>query len=215
MPRTTSKLDEIGQQIRACHAALVELEKRAGIENGEAIRDEPAHYEHVYDAAEPWSDEQRAAETAEEKFHQDSITRKLRTLYFAVPDVALRKELIAKYREEGTLSLSYWQQELHDAASALVAARLTGQHWWIWASVSGVIIIAVGFHFFGLLGAIGGALVGYLNGRRLEREHLRAREAAVADAEREVKDAEKIWNEVRNEPQMFSQREARNGEPDR
>ena len=88
------------------------------------------------------------------------------------------------------------------------------KHWWVWASVWGIAMLALGFHYFELIGALGGLLVGYLNGRRMERESIRDRDAAVADAERDLKEAEETWNNVRNQPQTFSQREARTGEPD-
>jgi hypothetical protein len=83
-----------------------ELETRAGIaEAAEKLRKEPPNYLGIYDAAERDSDEQRELETAEERFHQEHTTRRLRDLYFTVGDAELRKELIAKDREEGRLNL--------------------------------------------------------------------------------------------------------------
>ena len=114
----------------------------------------------------------------------------------------------------GTLALRYWQQRLSNAAVKLDKARLTKKHWWAWASVWGIALLALGFHLFGLIGALGGLLVGYLSGRHIEHEASRARDSAVVDAERELKEAEEAWNEVRNQPQTFSQREAKTGEPD-
>ena len=214
MPKT-SKLDEIREQIEFVHKALIELEIRAGIaEAAENLRTEAPSYIGVYDAAELYSDEQQELAIAEEEFHRQRTTRRLRDLYFAVRDVDLRKELIAKDREEGSLALRYWQQEMSDAATKLETARSTHRYWWMWASIWGVVFIGLGFHFFGLIGALGGLLVGYLNGRRTEHEALRTRESAVADAEQELKEAKQTWNEVRNQPQTFSQREAKSGEPD-
>jgi len=215
MPKTTSKLAEIREQMKACHRALVELETRAGIADAaESLRKEPANYFFVYDVGERHSDERRDAEMAEERFHQERTTRRLRDLYFKVGDLELRKELISKDREEGSLALRYYQQELSDTAGRLETARSVRGHWWIWASIWGIVLLSLGFHFFGLIGALGGLLVGYLNGRRMEHEAVRAREAVVADAERELKEAEDTWNKVRNEPQAFSRREVETGEPD-
>jgi hypothetical protein len=211
----SAKLSEVRGQAKACHQELVELETRAGIADAaERLKTEPPHYHLVYDAAEPYSDAQREAEQAEEAFHQQRTTRRTRDLYFAVQDAELRKELIAKDREEGTLALCYWQLELSDAAARLETARSMHKHWWAWASTWGIGLLALGFHFFGLIGALGGLLVGYLNGRRMEHEALRARDTAVVDAQRELKEAEDTWNDVRNQPQTFSQREAKTGEPD-
>ena len=214
MPRP-SKLNEIREQINACHGALVELEARAGVaEEAENLRKEPPNYFFVYDVGERHSDERREAEMAEERFHQERTTLRFRDLYFKVPDLELRKELISKDREQGSLALRYYQQELSDAAGRLETARSIRRHWWMWASALGIALIGLGFHFFGLIGALGGMLVGYLNGRRMEHEAVRAREMAVADAQRDLKEAENTWNEVRNQPQTFSQREAKTGEPD-
>jgi hypothetical protein len=209
------KLNEAREQVKACHQELINLEARAGIaEAAEKLRAEPPDYIGVYDAAEPYSDEKRELEQAEEAFHQQRTNRRMRDLYFAVGDAELRRELIAKDREEGSLALRYWQQELSDAAARLETAPSMHRHWWVWASVWGIALLVSGFYIFGLIGALGGLLVGYLNGRRIEHEAIRARDTARVDAERELKEAEETWNDVRNQPQTFSQREAKTGEPD-
>ena len=48
----------------------------------------------------------------------------------------------------------------------------------------------------------------------MEQIAARSRAAKIADAERTLKEAEQIWDKVRNEPQMFSRQEAETGEPD-
>lgn len=78
----------------------------------------------------------------------------------------------------------------------------------------GIVFIALGFNFFSLIGALGGLLAGFFNGWRMEHEAVGARARALADAECKMKEAEQIWNELRNEPQLFSQREAATGQPD-
>jgi hypothetical protein len=125
---------------KACHQALVKLETRAGIaEAAEKLRTEPASYLSVYDAAEPYSDKQQELEEARETSHQEYITRELRNLYFSVPDVKLRKQMIAQVREGGDLALDYWQQDLTDAARASEAAQKAHDYWWAWASVWGIV----------------------------------------------------------------------------
>jgi hypothetical protein len=210
----TKKLREIREQAKACHRALVELEARAGIaEKAERLRTEPANYIGIYDAAEFWSDDLTNLTRAEEAFHEKRMTHRLRDLYFAVDDVELRKKLIAKAREEGSINLSYFQQELADAATRLEAARSAHQHWSVWASIWGALFIAGGHHFFGLPGALGGLLLGFFNGWSLRDRAVRLREGDIVEAERELKEAEDTWNRIRNEPQTFSQREANTGEP--
>jgi hypothetical protein len=84
MPQS-SKLEAIRQRTKDCHRALVELEERTGIaEAAEKLRTEPASYLGVYDAAEPWSDEQRELTASVETSHQAYVTRRLRELYFSV-----------------------------------------------------------------------------------------------------------------------------------
>jgi len=224
-----AKLREIRERAKACHRQLVELEGRAGIADvAEKIRDEPPYFLGIYDAAEPWSDKQRELETAEVTLHQQHLSRRLRDLYFSVQDAELCKELIAKARQEGDLTADYFHQERANAAARLQVARQRldaakwGQtQWWSWASLWGVLLIGIGSYFFGPPGALGGLLVGYFNGRRLEHGAARARESAIADADRDrdeaergLKDAEEIWNRVRNEPQTFSRREVSTGQPD-
>jgi hypothetical protein len=215
LPGDPSGKLKIRERSKICHQALIDLEARAGInEAASKLRDELPWYHLVYDAAEPGSDERREVEEAEERSHQKGITRRLRELYFTVPDPAIRKELIVKDREAGSLALSYLQQEMDDARAGLKAARSWGKEWWVWASISGIILLGLGFHFFGQVGALGGLLVGYFNGRRMEHEALLERESVIADAERDFKEAEQFWNEARNDPQTFSRREAVTGEPD-
>jgi hypothetical protein len=209
------KSSKIVEQIWGCRQTLLELEARAGIaKEGETLRTALPSYERIYDAAEPHSDEQKELERAEEKFHEERTARHLRNLYFRIGNIILRKELIAKHREIGELDLEYKWQELSDARSRLELARSTDKRWWVWASIFGVVPVGLGFLFFGLVGSLGGLLVGYFIGRRIEHEALRARDRAIAEAELRERDAEQTWNKARNKPQTFSRREANTGERD-
>jgi hypothetical protein len=206
---------EIRERAKACNAELVALETRAGIAAvAEKVRTKPPNYFLVYDVGESNSDERREAIAAEEQHHKELTIRHLRDLYFGVSDVNLRKNLIAKAREEGDLAVTFFEQELSDASANLATQRTTGRDWWIWASIGGLAAIGVGFYLFGLVGALGGLLVGYVGSRRIELNALQARERAVKAANDELKEAERIFEEVRNEPQIFSRREASTGEPD-
>jgi hypothetical protein len=214
MPRS-EKSTEIREQMKTCQGALVELETRAGIgKAAEKLRNAVPAYWTVYDEAEPYSDKKRELENSLERSHQEETDRRIRNLYFSVRDLELRKALIAKDREIGDLALHYWQQDLSDVARACEAAQ-KAHYWWLWASMWGIAFIAVGFRFFGLIGALGGALVGFFNGWRIQQEAVRDRAAKIAEAEQDLKEADQLWNKVRNQPQMFSQQEAKTGAPDR
>jgi hypothetical protein len=80
--------------------------------------------------------------------------------------------------------------------------------------VWGVLCIGLGFYALNRVGALAGLLVGYLWSHELQRRALSNRESAIEEAHREFREAEQTWDEVRNEPLTFSQREARTGEPD-
>jgi hypothetical protein len=209
------KLSEIRTQIRDLQRDLVGLEARAGIaKNAEKLRRDAPHYEFVYDAAERFSDRQRELEEYEERSHEAKTTWRLRDLYFSVRDAELRKELIAKEREIGQLAVDYWRQELAGAAVRLKCTKSAHQKSWVSASIWGVLFIGLGFYFIGFVGALTGLLVGYLWSRELQHRALSDRESVIEEASREFREAEQTWNEVRNEPLMFSQREAKTGEPD-
>jgi hypothetical protein len=150
MPMSSRKLSEIGNKANVCHKALIDLEIRADIADAaEKLRTDPPNYLGVYDAAEPYSDEQRKLERTTENLHHERSIRRLRNLYFGVGDVELRKQLILKDREEGQITIHYWQEELAEATAKFETARSIHKHWWVWSSICGIVFIAVGFHFFG------------------------------------------------------------------
>src|SRR3974390_2946044 len=114
------KLNAARERSRECHRALVELEVRAGVaEEAERLRTAPPRYHRIYDAAEPDSNEMRKLEAEEESFQRERTTRGIRDLYFGDHNIALHKKLIAKDREEGSLAISYLQQEVAEAAADL------------------------------------------------------------------------------------------------
>src|SRR5262249_48546511 len=94
---------------------------------------------------------------------------RLRELYFRVRDEEFRKQLIAKYRER------------EKPYAELLAARFLQRTGSAQNSTfqGGIIFLALGFHFFGQVGALSGLLVGYFNGRRMEDEAFRERETAM------------------------------------
>jgi hypothetical protein len=211
----SAKSDEIRQRLRDFHDELRELEGRAEIRDvAEKLRSEPPHYHLVYDAAEPHSDEQRDEERAEEDRHKERTTLRIRNLYFSVRDVELRKLLIAKDREIGELSLSWHRQELDDANTKLALSRASAGYGWIWASICGVALIYGGYHYLGVPGALCGLLLGYIYSRMIEVHARRNRDIEIAVREEWATQSEKTWNKVRNEPQLFSRREAASGNPD-
>lgn len=212
----SGRSDKLREKIKVRQRQLVELEVEAGIADAaERLRSEPPSYHLVYDAVESGSDEMGEMAHDLESSHQKSIDRKLRKLYFSVGDVRLRRDLIEADREVGNCVQEFWRQELEEAYERQKAAQSTNSFWWVWASICGAILIGLGFHFFGLVGALAGLLAGYLWSRQMERNAMKARQEAIADAECRFRDAEQTWKEARNEKRKFSSQEAKTGEPDR
>jgi hypothetical protein len=206
--------DKAQGRARDAFEALQALEKEAGIfEHAEKIRSELAHYEFVYDVGERWSDERNAAIGAEEENHRALTTYRLRKLYFAVENREMRKRLIAQEREVGDRSVDYWRAELDDAVDGCGRAAQERQFWWIGAGIWGVLCIGFGYAYFGMPGALGGLLIGYIVVRMRERDALRARDTAIKRAETARQGAEGWWHEARNEPHRFSKSEAASGDP--
>jgi hypothetical protein len=109
--------------------------------------------------------------------------------------------------------------KLNEAAARLRDAEPTGQYWWVSLSILGIFFIGGNYYLFGLYGAV---LVGpiqllffwILLTQQSHRQALLRREAAVEEANRKFKDAEKNWNTAKDEPLPLSPVEAMTGEPD-
>lgn len=194
----SGRLDEIRERLVDRQRELAELEAEAGIADAaEKLRSEPESYERIYEIS-----------------HEENINHNLRKLYFSVRDVGLRRDLIRADQEAADTLRQFWQQHLDDAADRQKAAQSANEFWWVWASICGAILIGLGFHFFGLAGALAGLLAGYLSSRQMEQSALRARQSAIADADSRFRYAAETWKEARNEKRKFSEREAKTGEPD-
>ena len=109
--------------------------------------------------------------------------------------------------------------KLNEAAARLRDAEPTGQYWWVSLSILGIFFLGGNYYLFGLYGVV---LVGpiqlaffwILLTQQSHRQALLRREAAVEEANRKFKDAEKNWNTAKDEPLPLSPVEAMPGEPD-
>jgi hypothetical protein len=109
--------------------------------------------------------------------------------------------------------------KLNEAAARLRDAEPTGQYWWVSLSILGIFFLGGNYYLFGLYGVV---LVGpiqlaffwILLTQQSHRQALLRREAAVEEANRKFKDAEKNWNTAKDEPLLFSPVEAMTGEPE-
>lgn len=208
---------KIRYQIRARHQELGQLEARAGIGvPADQLRRASLRFEHVYFAHETDPGPKQALIDFERRLHEEKTNRRTRDLYSCVRDTGLRRALIEKEREIANLSLRFWCEELNEAADRLRETETAGRNWWVPPSILGIFFIGGSYYFVGQPGALIGLLllvVWVLQARKSHHQALPRREA-IEQANRESKDAEKTWLEAKNEPLLFSEREALTGEPD-
>jgi hypothetical protein len=99
---------------------------------------------------------------------------------FSVHDVRLGQRLIAKHCEYEDITKNWFRQEAIDCKLAFEKSNSAGNDWWIYAATLGVLEVALGYHFFALVGAIAGVVVAFFQGRYLENDAKPRRDSAVA-----------------------------------
>jgi len=146
---------------------------------------------------------------------EDYARRKVRRLYFAVEDVALRRELIRQRRECDQAHDAHMQRERARAQQALANAQGRANTLpWLRAGCTAALFVAVGAGLFQLYGAIGGALIGFFAAQgviaRARVQRTEAVRAAQADLDQELENA----REDSLSPEWFNASEERTGERD-
>ena len=140
---------------------------------------------------------------------------KLCALYFGVPDLALRKSLIAKQRELELFERTGRRTRLEDARLQLESLRRRpSEGWWI-AAIVGASLVIVGSLLFAVLGAIAAGVVALFVGNGIEQSARRRFEQAVAFAEEDLSAAVAAVATAEQSRDSFSQRESDTGYPDR
>jgi hypothetical protein len=210
----STKAEEIEEKLRAVERETLELVQQAGIAE-EAERAVSPHTPLHWDSDAASGSEQDQRETVEYWEDQRRTTaRLLREAVFSVSNVGMRIRLIAKEREIEELRRDLFVQLSHDADATLEEARIPRPTWWIAAAVVGTMLVAVGYLFFGIPGALGGAVTGFFLGRYLEELSKADHNARIRRAENDQKEAKATKTEILNRPQIFSREEEKTGEPD-
>ena len=181
-----------------------ELEKRAGI--AESVADAKlGPFVPNFDA------------TSEEYFDEteDHARTKVRKIYFALVDVKLRRELIHARRQ---LHLAYedLNHENLRASQENLERVKRGAEWvpWMFAAIMAIICVALGAKYFGLYGAIAGAVGGFFAGQGIAASKRREQADEIRDAESEVAQARDGIREHQLTPHWFAATEEESGEPD-
>jgi hypothetical protein len=194
---TDPKIQELG-------AELMALEKRAGVdEKAESARLGP-----MFPNLEASPDEYF-------KEVEYSARRGMRKLYFAVGDLALRKELIAKLRECGRALKATRQTDINTARQKLATAQRRARSLpWIGAGTLAVLCVAAGAYFFQVYGAIGGALMGFFLGQGNIASHRNSTAEEVRTSQEELDELLKTERENEATPEWFNASEERTGARD-
>lgn len=193
------------QELESLRRKLSELEQRAGIaKNVEDAKLGP------FLPDPDWSPEEYFLET------ENHARRKIRKLYFAVPDPELRKQLIATRRACEQEFLSNIRAGIAESRAELAnaAARAESRSPYVMAAVTAIVPVAAGALLFQLYGAIGGALVGLFLGQgTLARQRKKlAQLVQSVQAQLDVKLKDQKDESIK--PAWFNSSEERTGERD-
>jgi hypothetical protein len=149
----------------------------------------------------------------DEYFADDYLRRGTRNAYFAVQDVALRKQLISAERELDVQLERSFEADMAVAKSAVLAATAQGNSQ-PWGKAAGVAVAAVAFGYwvYGLVGAIAGAVGGFFIGQGVVAEAKARARATLEQAKQELEQLRKEKELRALHPPMFSHSEQRTGE---
>jgi hypothetical protein len=211
---------------RALHDELRSLESLAGIQQYADRAREGFLIPMISNATDRDTFEQENEEN--EKIERDHIRRNIRSIYFGVANIELRKSLIKKEREILTLRRLGAGDERLKASRALARIRYAAPtEWCLGASIIGIIFVAVGYlafeaagavlhvQGFGVAGAVAGAFAGYILARYAELDTAYQRSQRLMEAEGDFDSRKREADEASNEEQLFTHWEEWSGMPDR
>jgi hypothetical protein len=210
---------------RALFRELQSLESLAGIQRY-ADRAREGFLVPMISHAPAHSDRFEQENEENEKIEQDHIRHNIRSLYFGVANIELRKNLIKKEREIASLLISGALDELSKARIALNRIRHANPtEWCLWVSIIGVACVAVGYlafeaagavlhvQEFGVAGAVAGAFAGYILARYAELDTAYQRSQQLISAEGDFDSRKREADEASNEGETFTYEEEWSGMP--
>lgn len=146
-------------------------------------------------------------------YEHDAIRGKIRKLIFSVPDMDMRKRLIAKHSEiEDAVSAAAEKDIFVKQREIDVTRGKSASGGWVAGAIIGGLCVFVGYRLFRLAGAIGGAIVGFFIGQyRVLKARSSAKEV-IQILEAELAELQKSLATDRVQPRFFSNSERFNGE---
>jgi len=143
------------------------------------------------------------------------VRRRLREVYFAVPDVEQRKVLIMARRMPRRLVCDVLQNELNAVRHQLQTAKHTaqGKPWMIGAAVS-IGMVLLGGALAGLYGALAGAVGGFFVGKWLVDDSHKKLMRKLKLVQQDADSLANLLQVCRRAPDWFSEAEENSGERD-
>lgn len=146
----------------------------------------------------------------------DGERRRVREVYFGVPDVERRKELIKLQHQLDQTCERHREEDLrHAEAKVTQARRASRQLPWEWAAIIAVGCVALGYYFQDTVGAIAGAVGGAFLAQGAVANRKAQLLADLEEAEGALTDLKKARRIASLSPEYFNNVEAITGEEDR
>ncbi len=209
---TTASQDKYDAEMRDIGKEICELEARAGIAaDAKNAREDSFFPLHVLSDTPLFTE--ASFREGEEEFARErsTITRKIRRLYFSIPDIELRKLLIEKDRAYTNAHRNWFVASRDDAQQALTRAHSVRRHWWVSAAFYGVLLVLGGYFFFKIPGALAGVVAAIFLGRGIEEKARQTRDKAIKSAQENLSSAGKNAEDMLSRAYTFTRRETFTG----
>lgn len=145
----------------------------------------------------------------------DYLRSKTRDAYFSVQDLELRKQLIAAERAvDAEIEKSYAADMSEANQTLLLAQAAADKQPWRTAAVVALGAVALGNWFYGLVGAIAGAVGGFFLSQAIVHEAKVTTKAALSTAVAEIEQLRKDSKQRALHPPIFSINEELTGQRD-
>ncbi|SCK13034.1 hypothetical protein [Vogesella sp. LIG4] len=221
-----NRLKEVEKKCALCQEKYRGLEHELGIADKAAVIEEdgyggvPVELTALRELFGPTRRPQQGQATQHRSYDYISsriskVRRKLRELYFSVPDVAQRKALITARRQPRRLVCEALQDELNVARHTLQTTkhRSHAKPWLLGAAV-GAGAVLLGAALAHLYGALAGMVAGFFVGKWLVDNHNKQLQRQTRSEQFDADSLANLLQTCRRAPEWFSEAEENSGERD-